>query len=220
VHSGDSIGDPHTTSEILTPREGIQCSSMRKDILAKAIVLALATFSVGCQTSRGCDTSRIQVIGQAYKEFYSPISSGYVSHLAYRVDVTVKNIGREPVVYDTAYGIVIPSQGKPLLLPTYVYDKAKGSESDAYKGHLKTAALKPGESQAFSYSTDGYTQDLEQHANGIPLQFVFELLVGDTKPATSLIGSHRGDLPSLSDLPDYSAEGPTSGKDLVLRCSN
>lgn len=158
------------------------------------------------------------VTAEAYQEFHTTMSDSHDSSpIAYRVNVTVKNTGSSPIVFDTIVCAFVPANGRPLINKTYVYDKTKGKDEKSYNSDLKTDAIEPGTAKTFSSTTDGYTFKLLGDAGNLPLQFVFTLYRGDSTPAISAIGSHGADLPDIQALPRYNVPATTRGKELSLQ---
>ena len=114
----------------------------------------------------------------------------------YAVSVKIKN-GPQPVKYDVAVGAFIPSEGKPLVIPTYAYTKEFEQNNYQVPDQLKPIILQPNEIKVYSFQTNGYTLDLLNDVGRYPLQFAFSLVYKEEIVA----GPFHAKLPSLKDLP-------------------
>lgn len=183
-------------------------------VLVVLVLVSCCTHLTACKQRPQAAT----VTAEVYQEFHTTTGdSPDTSPVAYRVNVTVKNGGAKPIVFDTVVCAFVPANGKPLLNKTYVYDETRGYDQKAYDRGLKTDTIEPGAVKTFSSTTDGYTFKLLRDTGGLPLQFIFTLLRGDSTPALSVIGSHSADLPNIPTLPQYSVSDTRRGKDLALQ---
>ena len=181
--------------------------------LILVVIIVFSAYLSAC-TEGGRSAS---VTAEVYKEPYNTMSSSHdISPIAYRVNVTVKNNGRSPIVFDTVICAFVPAKGQPLLNKTYVYDKSRGMAEKNYRRDLNTDAIEPGSARMFSSTTNGLTFKLLRDASNLPLQFVFTLLKGNSTPALSVIGSHGASLPDIQALPLYNETTKPRGKEISL----
>ena len=166
---------------------------------------------LGCRERDGGGSAVVTL--EAFQEPYVSTGTTGTSPVAYRTVVTVVNSGSTPIVFDTIVCVFVASTGKPLTNKTYVFDKTKGYSQDGYSGDLLTATIHAGAVEAFEASTDGYTFDLLQNAGGLPLKFLFTLIVGPGTPAPIVVGPYEADLPGIEELPVY---GKAQGKALPM----
>ncbi|MCK5061846.1 hypothetical protein KAR28_04815 [Candidatus Parcubacteria bacterium] len=154
------------------------------------------------------------VTAEVYKESYE--ENAIYNDVAYRVNITVKNCGENPIVYDTAICAFVPSSGRPLFNKIYIYDEARGNNEENYRRDLKTDVIESNLTRMFTSTTNGFTYNLLHDAGSLPLQIVFTLLIGNSEPAQSVIGSYGANLPDIQTLPQYTGVTNTKGKKITL----
>jgi len=142
------------------------------------------------------EEATVLISGEIGQEPYvSPTPVG--SDIAYHGDLTIKNIGQEPLVFDIVEITVSPIKGKSLRMIT------SSTKGQGFR-------IPPGDTDMFDFTTDGYTSSLLADAKGSPLILTVVLrLNGQT-----VAGPFMATLPELWDLPNY-YEKFTKGKKLA-----
>lgn len=158
----------------------------------------------------------LAVTGEVTQEIHMSFGDNPdVSPVAYHVAVTVQNVGKTPLVFDTVEGAFLPKNGRPLRNVTHNVDKDKGDSPEASaKGDIPTDELAPGAARTLEFTTDGYTFKLLRDAGDAPLRF--GLTFGRNRAAVT--DSFVAILPDLKELPSYekSMVENTKGKTLAF----
>lgn len=165
-----------------------------KKICLIVLVTLLLVFPSCTQPPEEKEEVTVLISGEIGQEPYSmPVGSD----IAYHGDLTITNIGKEPLVFNVVEKIFSPIKGKSLKIATH------SPEGQEFR-------IPPGDSDIFDFNTDGYTSSLLADAEGSPLILIVVLkLNGQT-----VAGPFMAALPEPWDLPDY-YEKLTEGKKLA-----
>lgn len=143
----------------------------------------------------------LRLQGEAFQEFYASHSPGLdTCPVAYRLIITVKNVGTGPLTYDEIHAAFLPGRGKPLGMTT------RHTKDD----RPVAMTLQAGAEAVHEFTTDGYTLKLLRDAGDSSLRFA----MGFVKCGSSVGGRFFATLPGVDDLPQYETTGRRGGHPL------
>jgi hypothetical protein len=164
--------------------------------IATFLVAATAFFATACEgTSR--DTPAFSLRGEVSRDLH--VGAMWPSD-AYHVDITVRNVSKQPLAFDYLQ-VIFASSPEGRGLQTTVAKRG---------GSL----LLPNSEESFAVDTNGYTRDLLLDAQGKPLKVIIVLVRRE-----EMVGRPSwAELPPLKELPDYYAvrTGKTTGVPLLF----
>lgn len=144
----------------------------------------------------GCSQNNVDIQGEVSSEFYMTMGYSIASPIAYRVDVVLKNIGNNNLIFDECDAVFTSGVGTPLIMRSYAIDQSYGKDGS---GDHKESIIEKNGKWERNFTTNGYTFDLLADADGRPMKFYILL----TRQGEIVAGPYVAVLPKISELPSY-----------------